>query len=422
VAVWDDHTDQQMVEAASDAGVDLLPTPSAASLAEALRHFELLVPSPGVPGGHPVLAAASHADLEVRSEIDLVFDLPGAERPAVLAVTGTNGKTTVTNLATAMLARSGISALAAGNIGLPLVDAATSGAAVVVAEVSSFQLEFTRKFHPIVSCWLNLEEDHLDWHGSMAAYGAAKARIWALQGPGDTAVVNADDQAVAMAARSIPGGVSVTWFSSRKGPGYRVKSGSLVGPDGAVVIDVADMPRALPHDISNSLAALAVASSAGADAIACAQALRETLPLPHRVALVGTRDGVAWYDDSKATTPASVRAAVAGFQSVVLIAGGRNKGLDLGVLSMLVPPVRAAVGIGESAGEVLRAFEGLVPVTTASNMEDAVEAAAHLARQGDAVVLSPGCASFDWYRSYVERGDHFSNIVKRRLDREEQPC
>jgi UDP-N-acetylmuramoylalanine--D-glutamate ligase len=145
-------------------------------------------------------------------------------------------------------------------------------------------------------------------------------------------------------------------------------------------------------------------------------------PLPHRVAFVAERDGVRWYDDSKATTPASVLAAVAGFESVVLIAGGRNKGLDLGALAATVPPVRAVIAIGDAAGEVEAAFVGLVPVTVATTMEAAVAAAAGVARRGDEVLLSPGCASFDWYPSYAARGDHFASIVTRSLDKGESWC
>jgi UDP-N-acetylmuramoylalanine--D-glutamate ligase len=174
--------------------------------------------------------------------------------------------------------------------------------------------------------------------------------------------------------------------------------------------------------VSNSLASAAVAMSAGATPEACRLALAETGPLPHRVALVGSDAGIGWYDDSKATTPASVLAAVAGFPSVVLIAGGRNKGLDLSVLSSAVPPVKAIVGIGEAGPEVVNAFDGLAPGTLASSMEEAVEQAATAAATGDAVLLSPGCASFDWYSSYAARGDDFARIVRRRIEQGGQSC
>lgn len=294
---------------------------------------------------------------------------------------------------------------------MPLVEALTSGLDVVVAEVSSFQLEYTTRFHPAVSCWLNLAPDHLDWHPTHEHYRAAKAKIWANQTAGDTAVINADDDAVVASAEAIAAGVRIVTFST-SGPADWWEDGEVLrGPDGFVMA-VADLPRALPHDRANALAAAATATAAGADEAAVKAALAEDRPLPHRVELVAEAGGVRWYDDSKATTPASVLAAVAGFGAVVLIAGGRNKGIDLSVLAATAPPVRAVIAIGESAGEVAAAFAGVVPVHEASSMAAAVAAAAEVSRPGDAVVLSPGCASFDWYSSYGARGDDFSRLAR----------
>ncbi len=176
--------------------------------------------------------------------------------------------------------------------------------------------------------------------------------------------------------------------------------------------------RALPHDLANALAAAAVADAAGATPDGTRAALEHFHGLPHRVQRIAESGGVGWFDDSKATTPASVLAAVAGFPSVVLIAGGRNKGLDLRALAASVPPVRAVVAIGEAGGEVGAAFAGAVPVEPAPTMAAAVSAAGRLARPGDVVLLSPGCASFDWYRSYAERGDHFAALVTAHLGSE----
>jgi UDP-N-acetylmuramoylalanine--D-glutamate ligase len=164
--------------------------------------------------------------------------------------------------------------------------------------------------------------------------------------------------------------------------------------------------------VANALAAAATALAAGASIEGCRSALRQFTGLPHRVELVGEREGVRWYDDSKSTTPASVLAAVAGFKSVVLIAGGRNKGLDLGVLAGAAPPVRAAIAIGEASAEVEEALSGLVPVARAESMAAAVATATEVAESGDVVLLSPGCASFDWYRSYAERGEEFTALVR----------
>ncbi len=421
--VWDDRGSPDAATAGAAIGVVVEPTPTGAALTAALADCALLVPSPGVPVGHPVFTAAAAAGIPVRSEIELAARLAAQSGgPRVVAITGTNGKTTTTILVTAILQASGQKAVAAGNIGVPMIEAVTSGCEVVVAEVSSFQLQFTDTFRPAVSCWLNLSPDHLDWHPTLEHYAAAKSRIWVNQGPGDVAVVNLDDPAVVQAAAGIPPDAGRITFSLHQQSDYHLDGNRLVGPGAMTVIPVDELPRALPHDISNSLAAIAVATAAGATPCGCRRGLAETPPLAHRVGLVGVADGVRWYDDSKATTPASVAAAVAGFPSVVLIAGGRNKGLDLAPLAATVPPVRAVVAIGEATAAVASAFAGLVPVTTATSMESAVEAAACFARPGDAVLLSPGCASFDWYPSYGARGDHFAELVTSRIGRREQRC
>lgn len=422
VLVFEDSVSPEKQSAARSIGVPLEPTPGPEDLADRLRGSALVVPSPGVPPSHPVFGAARRSGAPVRSEIELGY-LACAERgrPRLVAITGTNGKTTVTTLVTAALQASGLAAVSAGNIGVPLIEAANSAADVCVAEVSSFQLQFTDQFRPAVSCWLNLSEDHLDWHPTMEHYAAAKARIWANQGEGDSAVVNGDDPVVGAASASIPGQVLVRRFSTAQAEArdgaadYRLEHGWLVGPVGDRIMEVSELPRALPHDVSNALAAAAVALQAGATLEGCRGALAGAPLLPHRVSLVASVGGVDWYDDSKATTPASVVSAVAGFASVVLIAGGRNKGLDLSRLSSTVPPVKAVVAIGDSADEVLRAFKDKVPVTLASTMDDAVRAAAAQASPGDSVLLSPGCASFDWYGSYAERGDHFAALVRSRI-------
>jgi UDP-N-acetylmuramoylalanine--D-glutamate ligase len=413
---------------AEELGVTLVDAPSRATLISLVESSTMVVPSPGVPWDHPVYAIADCAGIPVRSEIELAWERLAhrADPPVLIAITGTNGKTTVVTLATAMLNRSGRAAIAAGNIGLPLIEVAPLEDRIIVAEVSSFQLQFTERFHPAVSCWLNLAQDHLDWHPTMVHYTAAKSRIWASQRDGDVAVVNRDDLDVLAAANDrqlgLPAGVARSTFSIREPADFWVdrRSGVLRGPNGIELVDFEDLPRTLPHDLANGLAASAVALAAGGTADGCRDSLATFAGLPHRVQLVGERAGVRWFDDSKATTPASVLAAVAGFSSVVLIAGGRNKGLDLRVLAKTAPPVRAVVAIGESADEVGNAFAGCadVLVTFATNMAHAVTAASDVARPGDAVLLSPGCASFDWYHSYAERGEDFAVLVTARLERE----
>ncbi|HSS08553.1 MAG TPA: UDP-N-acetylmuramoyl-L-alanine--D-glutamate ligase, partial [Acidimicrobiales bacterium] len=429
VTVVDNKPVQGAQRDAEDLGVTLVGTPNGAAWISLVESSTMVVPSPGVPSDHPVYEIANRAGTPVRSEIELAWEslADRADAPTLIAVTGTNGKTTVVTLVTAMLNRSGRPAIAAGNIGLPLIEAAPAEDRVIVAEVSSFQLQFTERFRPRVSCWLNLAQDHLDWHPTMVHYTAAKARIWAAQARGDAAVINGDDRAVMAAANDrqfgITRGVTRTTFSVKDSADFWVdrRGGLLRGPDGIELVSVDDLPRALPHDLANALAASAVALAAGATIEACRDSLVTFRGLPHRVELVGQAAGVHWFDDSKATTPASVLAAVAGFSSVVLIAGGRNKGLDLTALASTVPPVRAVVAIGEAAEDVTAAFSGSpsVAVTAATDMAEAVTIAASLARAGDAVLLSPGCASFDWYHSYAERGEHFALLAAAQLEKEE---
>lgn len=373
---------------------------------------DLVVPSPGVGPSHPAFGVAREAGVAVVSEVELAWRAAPDKR--YVAVTGTNGKTTVTTMIAAMLAADGTSVVAAGNIGLPLVTAVAGDAEVVVAEVSSFQLEYTDRFRPEVAVWLNFAPDHLDWHRSMDDYAAAKARIWANQQAADVAVVNAEDPVVMAAAADAPGEV-VTFGPAASGADWRVDGDDLAGPSGPVMA-VADLPRSLPHDQANVLAAMAAATAAGASPAACMAGATQVEGLPHRVQLVGEAGGVRYYDDSKATTPASVLAALRGFDSVVLIAGGRNKGLDLGPLAGEAERVRSVVAIGEAAFEVEAAFAGSAPVSVATSMADAVRKAAAVAEPGDAVLLSPACASFDWYRSYAERGDDFTRHVRALLE------
>jgi UDP-N-acetylmuramoylalanine--D-glutamate ligase len=430
VIVIDDRPSAPAQDVAAGLGLVIQQPSGPGELAEMVASAGMVVPSPGVPVGHPVYAAAAHAAVPVVSEIELAWRrlvARGSGAPTLLAITGTNGKTTVTTLVASMLAASGRRAAAAGNIGLPLIDAVHQDTDVVIAEVSSFQLQFTERFRPSVSCWLNVAEDHLDWHPTVAHYTAAKARIWAAQGEGDVAVVNVDDPSVVSAScdplHGIPASVTRRTFSTSGLADFSLdrEAGVLRGPDGADVASIAGLPRSLPHDLANDLAAAAVATAAGATTAGCADALQRFTGLPHRVQLIGQADGTRWYDDSKATTPASVLAAVAGFESVVLIAGGRNKGLDLSILAKTVPPVRAVVAIGEAAHEVSAALVDRVPVETATTMADAVAAARRLAQPGDDVLLSPGCASFDWYRSYGERGDQFAALVAALNDKGSAP-
>ncbi len=381
---------------------------------QVLERVDAVIPTPGLAESHPLFAAARSAGIAVLSE----FDLAAAwdDRP-VLAITGTNGKTTVTTLVDAMLDASGVCSAAVGNTEVPLVAAIDDPATeVFVVEASSFRLAQSRYFAPSVATWLNFAPDHLDVHDSIDAYRDAKARIWSDQDGSDVAVVNVDDRVVAAAAPAGPDSPRIVRYGLGSDPqgapvDFHEHDGLLVGPGDVELARVEELWSSLPHDRSNVLAAAATALAGGADLRGVRRAIREFTGLAHRVQLVGERDGVRWFDDSKATAPHATLAAVRGFRSVVLIAGGRNKGLDLTELAAVSEHVRVVVGIGEAADEIIAAF----PDSTsdkAATMADAVRAAAHLAVAGDAVLLSPACASFDWYRSYGERGDDFVACVR----------
>lgn len=388
--------------------------PQGADLDAALADSSAFVPAPGLPDHHPIFDAARRAGVGMISEFDLAARWD--DRPAV-AVTGTDGKTTVVTLIQRMLERSGIAAGAVGNTDTPWVEAIDDPSVqVFVVEASSFRLGHSRQFSPQVATWLNFGPDHLDAHRDLDTYEAAKASIWAHLAPGALAVANRDDAVVtghATALRHRRPEIDVETFGADAPPSgqdHGVVDGVLVS-GGAEVIAIDEMPRGLPHDVLNALAATASARRVGATLDAAAAVLREFDGLVHRVQLVAEVDGVRFVNDSKATTPHAAAAALAGFESIVLLAGGRNKGLAFDDMLAHVDRLVHVVAIGEAADDMRRLFSPHVPTTVATSMPDAVARAAEVARAGHVVLLSPACASYDWYRSYVHRGEDFTRIV-----------
>jgi UDP-N-acetylmuramoylalanine--D-glutamate ligase len=412
VTVADDHVDADRRQLAAELGVELLPAPTDAGAL--VRRFDLLSPAPGLPETHPIVVAALAGGVPVVSELELSYrweqatPVTGRPRP-ILAVTGTDGKTTTTELTVAMLRAAGLRTQALGNTDVPLVDAVDDPALdAFVVECSSFRLAWTEQFRPDAAVWLNLAPDHLNWHTSLGSYEAAKSRIWSAQRPGDAAIGFLDDPVVMAQLRRAPGR-QLTFGSV--GADYHADRGRLVGPRGPIA-EISTMRRRLPHDITNALAASALVLETGlADAAAIGAALASFEAPPHRLEPVADVAGVRWYNDSKATTPHAAAAAIRAFGSVVLIAGGSRKGVDLSPMGADADRVRAVVAIGEAAPDIHAVFDGRSPVVDAASMPEAVRTAAGLARPGDAVVLSPGCASFDWYTGYPARGDDFRRLV-----------
>ncbi len=381
--------------------VELVEAPAPGDWPRLVGRATEVVVAPGIPDGHPLFAAAEAAGVVVLDESDLAARWD--DRPRC-AVTGTNGKTTVVTLVADMLERSGLRALPSGNTDTPLVAAIDDAEAdLFVVEASSFRLGHAANFAASPAAWLNFAPDHLDVHADLASYEDAKARIWkGIASPPD-AVANLGDPVVAARA---PAGA--TGFGTPDAA-CRIESGLLL-LDGSPVVEVAALPRSMPHDLENAQAACAVAVRSGATVEACADSLRGFGGLEHRMSFVAEVDGVRYVDDSKATTPHAALTALSSLPGAVLIAGGRNKGLDLTRLADGRPG--AVVAIGEAADAVAAAFDGRCPVVVASSMEEAVRAARRAAAGTGTVLLSPGCSSFDWYGSYADRGRDFQRIVR----------
>ncbi len=365
-----------------------------------LEGIDRVVASPGFPETGTPISDALAAGIPVLSEIELAA---GAISVPLVAVTGTNGKTTVTTLVDDMLNAAGIRSAAVGNIGSPLCDAELLDVDALVVETSSFQLRFIEAFRPDVAVVLDVTEDHLDWHGDVAAYRAAKARITERQGPEDVLVHSAEDPgARAIAASSAAICIPVSGTSLPDG-GWGTAGDGLHLP-GGVVPAVPTLDAAYRLDL---VAAATAASAIGAEHDAIAGVVAGFSTGRHRREQVGVVAGVAFVNDSKATNPHAAAAAIDAYPSVVVILGGRNKGLDLARL-LVRDSVKAVVGIGEAGAALADSHEGIEAV---DSMEEAVRAAAALAGPGDTVLLAPGCASFDMFGSYEERGDAFRDVV-----------
>ncbi|MDH3500023.1 MAG: UDP-N-acetylmuramoyl-L-alanine--D-glutamate ligase [Acidimicrobiia bacterium] len=370
-----------------------------------LDDIDLVVTSPGFAPASPPIGTVLERGVRLWGEIELAMrhiELP------VAAITGTNGKTTVTEMTAAMLQAAGINAPAAGNIGSPLADLVGTHFDAVVLEVSSFQLFYTETFHPQVAVVLNVAPDHLDWHGTLEHYADAKARIFQQQGPGDILVFSADDQGARdLAARAGSRLVGVSGIGLPPG-GAGPQADEMVLPTGT--IPLRDLSRHDPVFLVDLAAAAVAAHELGAGHDAISEIGRSFVPGNHRRSLVGSWDGVAWVNDSKASNPHAAVAAIKAYASVILIAGGRNKGLDLSEVPT-AGNVRHLIAIGESADELIAAAQA-VPFSRAGSMRDAVAIADSIAAPGDTVLLSPGCASFDMFSSYIERGDVFAAEVR----------
>jgi UDP-N-acetylmuramoylalanine--D-glutamate ligase len=417
VVVVDGRTDETGDSAAADLrsrGAEVRLGDSTTPIAA-----DLVVTSPGWRPDQPLLVAAAAAGIEVIGEPELAWRLRPPDAADWLGVTGTNGKTTTVGMLAAILTAAGLRAVAAGNVGLPLIDAvqALPPYDVLAVELSSFQLHWSSSLQCAAASILNVADDHTDWHGSFSAYAADKSLI--LRGD-VLAVVNLDD----------PGSIDASAGASRQigftlgEPGIGqlgVRDGELIDSDGAVLAAVADLQVPGPHNVANALAAAALARTRGVEASAVRAGLRGYAPSRHRNEVVASGDDVSWVNDSKATNPHAAAASLSAYPSVVWIAGGLLKGaLVDDLVAANAHRLRAVVLIGRDraviAGALARHAPD-VPVVTVDTddtggMNEAVRMAARLAQPGDTVLLAPAAASMDMFRDYAERGEVFTGAAR----------
>ena len=396
-------------------GMPLVALTSSSEIQQVLNSVARVAPAPGIPEGHPVIVAARELGVEICSELEIAYryerDAPSKPRPMV-GITGTDGKTTTTMMTAAILESAGLRTMAVGNTDVPLISALNTDARAFAVECSSFRLAHTQQFRMCASAWLNFAPDHLDWHPNLSDYFEAKAKMWAHCVEGDVAVAPFDDLRIIEAAQA--SNARVVTFGIAGGD-YHSFDGWLCGPMGRIM-PISEMGRSLPHDVSNALAATAVCLEAGLANVAdVASALQIFKNAPHRIQFVGEKGGVRWFNDSKATSPHAVSVALNSFENIVLIAGGKNKGLDLSALAEQPSRMRAVVAIGDASDEVAHAFTGVCEIKRATSMQEAVNMADSFAQDGDVVLLSPGCTSYDWYANYGQRGEDFMKCVGKLL-------
>ncbi len=400
-------TDSAELDQLSDAARSLPVVVAGGHQGVAFDEADLVVVSPGVPS-FPALERAEARGVEVIGELELAARFV---RAPMVAVGGTNGKSTTTTLVARLLEGAGHRTFAGGNLGIPLSEAVGASFDVLVVEVSSFQLERAPTFHPVVSVLLNVSEDHLDRYPDFEAYARAKGNAFARQGPADTAVVPAGDEVCAEQARR--GGGRLLTF----GPGgdYAVHGRGIVERAAETHFSLENVDLYGAHNLSNAAASVAAARAFGASVEGIRDGLARFRSLPHRTARVADVGGVVFYDDSKGTNVGAAVTALLGLEEPkgVLIAGGRDKhGAYEPLVQALERKGRAVVLIGEAAPRIAAAIGDRVRTERASSMEEAVRRARQLARPGDAVLLSPACSSFDMFQNYADRGERFVAAVR----------
>lgn len=408
VRVIDEHPTKESKKIAQESGAEVVDVEGGFEWEGVLADCSQVVLSPGIRDDHPIFELAKENSVPILDEFDLASDWDS--RPCT-AITGTNGKTTVVSLVVDMLNQSGVRAEAAGNTDIPLVEAINNlDTEHFVLESSSFRLAHSFNFSATRATWLNFAPDHLDIHRDLASYEQAKSKIWNGITKSENAIANMSDPVVAVHAPS-----GCTSFGTTSST-CRVQDTFLIFEEEKVV-SLEEMARTLPHDLENAQAAVATAIRSGANLEACAEVLSNFSGLPHRMEFLGKTQGIQFINDSKATTPHATISSMRESSEITLIAGGRNKGLNLEDLGVLKP--NGVVAIGESADHINEVFQSTCEVRTAKNMRQAVEMSIAMTGIGGTVLLSPGCSSFDWYNSYKERGEDFRSLVEEYMRKEQ---
>ncbi|MGF7185067.1 UDP-N-acetylmuramoylalanine--D-glutamate ligase [Desulfitispora alkaliphila] len=383
--------------------------------------YDFVVISPGVPMNIQPITEAVNADIEIISELELAYFYINA---TIVAITGTNGKTTTTALTHQIVKDAGERCHLGGNIGTPLLDVISEIKAKdkVIAEVSSFQLENTKEFKPKVAAILNLSPDHLDRHGTFSNYIAAKAKIFANQETGDYTVLNYDDEETKKLSDSCPG--TVIFFSCQHTleQGVFVRDNQIVckfndNERESIICNVEDVHIKGEHNLENALAATAIAYAVGINSQIIKEVLMNFKGVKHRLEFVDIIDGVEFVNDSKGTNPdAAIKAVKAYDKPIILIAGGKDKGSDFSsFMELAAPKLKSLIVLGETADKINNAAlkEGVKDIHRVKDYPEAVQTAKSIASSGDVVLLSPACASWDMFNSFEERGELFKKLVRQ---------
>ncbi len=398
------------VWALAEEGVELRAGEENPSL---LKDIEGVLPSPGVPANHPLLCEALRRGIPIWSEIELAFR--SLSFP-LLALTGTNGKSTTTLLLGSMIERAGWKVFIGGNLGTPLIEAVDHPYDLGVVEVSSFQLEWVHTFRPHIGLFLNLSADHLDRYPNLDSYRGAKKKLFTQQTSQDWAVLNREDPLVWALAPELPSRVtSFGWKEVFQGTFFFRDQICFRSPEGKEErFSLRGFPLPGPHNVENAMAATTAARLWGVAREAIEEALRTFSGLSHRLELVAEKRGVRYVDDSKGTNVGAVVRALESFCGpIILLAGGLDKGGDFTLLKTPVrKKVKRLVLFGRDREKLLRVLKHQAPVDLVDTLEEAVQVAATHAQPGDTVLLSPGCASWDQFKDYAERGQAFRAAVE----------